>query len=117
MTEQGNSEGTMKRLVRAAIVSAASGAITYGIRKAAPTIREKLQSAGNDGLPGGDALMKAKNAVGEKVDAATSAVSDRIGSGSSTPTRSPRALSDEELEKRLQERAQRRSEREKALTS
>jgi hypothetical protein len=113
--EQENSAGTTKRVVRAAIVSVISGAITYGIRKAAPAIREKLQSVGDGGVP--ESLGKAKDAVGEKVEAATSAVSDRIGGGASTPSRSTESVSNAQLEQRLKERAQRRSEREKTLTT
>jgi hypothetical protein len=98
-------------------VSAVTGAITYGIRKAAPAVRDKLQSVGEGGVP--ETLGKAKDAVGEKVEAATSAVSDRIGSGPSTPSRSSQTqkLSNAQLDERLKRRAQSRSEREKTLTS
>jgi hypothetical protein len=114
MTEQ--SEGTRKRLLRAGIASAASGAIAYGIRKAAPSIRQKLQSIGEDGaMP--ETLGKAKDAVGEKVEAATSAVTDRFGGNGSGQSRSSGSLSEKELESRLHERAQRRSQRQKALTT
>jgi hypothetical protein len=113
MTEESN--GTTKRLVRAGIASAASGAIAYGIRKAAPALREKVQSIGEDGaVP--ETLGKAKDAVGEKVEAATSAVTDRFGGGSSGPSRSSGSLSEKELESRLHERARNRSKRQKALT-
>jgi hypothetical protein len=117
MAEQGSSEGTTKRFVRAAIVSAVSGAITYGIRKLAPTVREKLQSAGDGGVPGAETLGKAKDAVEERVEAAASAVSERIGTTPSAPTRSTPALSNKQLEQRLKRRAQHRREREKALTT
>jgi len=114
MTEQ--SDGTTKRLVRAGIASAASGAIAYGIRKAAPAVREKVQSIGEDGaVP--ETLGKAKDAVGEKVEAATSAVTDRFGGSNSGQSRSSGSLSEKELESRLRERAQRRSQRQKALTT
>jgi hypothetical protein len=118
MTEQ--SEGTTKRRVRAGIASAVSGAIAYGIRKAAPAVRQKLQSIGEDGaMP--ETLGKAKDAVGEKVEAATSAVTDRFGGGNSGggnsgQSRSSSSLSEKELESRLHERAQNRSKRQKALT-
>ena len=109
--EQENSVGTTKRILRAAAVSAVTGAITYGIRKAVPAIQEKLQSGGDGGVP--EALGKAKDAVGEKVGAVT----DRVGTGSSTPTPSTPKLSNTQLDQRLKQRAQRRREREKTLTS
>jgi hypothetical protein len=112
--EHENSVGTTKRIIRAAIVSAVSGAITYGIRKAVPAIQAKLQS-GNGSVP--ETLGKAKDAVGEKVGGATSAVSDRIGGGQSTPSRSTPKLSNAQLDQRLKQRAKRRAEREKTLTT
>ena len=68
MSEQSSSDGMTKRFVRAAVVSAATGAITYGIRKAAPAVAQKLQSLGDGGVPGKEALGKAKDAVEEKVE-------------------------------------------------
>ena len=117
MAEQSNSQGMTKRFVRAAVVSAATGAITYGIRKAAPAIGQKLQALGDGNVPGGETLGKAKDAVEEKVEAAASAVSGRVGGGSSGSTRSTGTLSGKDLEQRLKRRAQHRQEREKALTS
>ena len=110
MAEQ--SEGTTKRVVRATVASALSGAIAYGIRKAAPTIKHKLESIGEDGsMPGAETLGKAKDAVGEKVEAATSAVSDRLPGGSPSQGRSSGSLSQKELDSRLRERAQNRKQR------
>jgi hypothetical protein len=120
--------GATKTVVRATVASLASGAIAYGIRKAAPAIRQKLQSIGEDGsMPGAETLGKAKDAVGEKVEAATSAVTDRIGvgggssgssrSGNSGSSRSNHSLSEKELESRLRERAQHRKQRQKASTT
>ena len=117
MSEQSSSDGMTKRFVRAAVVSAATGAITYGIRKAAPAVAQKLQSLGDGGVPGKEALGKAKDAVEEKVEAATSAVTDRVGGGSSGSTRSTKKLSSKDLEQRLNERAKNRQQREKALTT
>ena len=119
MSEQSNSEGTTKRLVRATVASVASGLVAYGIRKAAPAIRQKLQAIGDGSVPGTETLGKAKDAVAEKVEVATAAVTDRIGSGSPTSTRSGRGstLSDKEREERQRRRAQHRRERKKALTS
>ena len=117
MSEQSSSDGMTKRFVRAAVVSAATGAITYGIRKAAPAVGQKLQSLGNGDVPGKEALGKAKDAVEEKVEAAASAVSDRVGGGSSGSTRSTQKLSGKDLEQRLNRRAKNRQQREKALTS
>jgi hypothetical protein len=119
MAEQDNNgNGTTKRLVRAGVASALSAAITYGIRKAAPAIRQKLQQIGEDGsVP--ETLGKAKDAVGEKVEAATSAVTDRlpVGGSSGQSSRSSGSLSEKELESRLKERAQNRKQRQKASTS
>src|SRR5689334_16327121 len=118
MAEQDNgSNGTTKRLVRAGVASALSAAITYGIRKAAPAIRQKLQQIGEDGsVP--EALGKAKDAVGEKVEAATTAVTDRLPvGGNSGQTSSSGSLSEKQLESRLRERAQNRKQRQKASTS
>jgi hypothetical protein len=113
--------GATKTVVRATMASLASGAIAYGVRKAAPAIRQKLQSIGEDGsVPGAETLGKAKEAVGEKVEAATSAVTDRIGvggGGSSGSSRSSGSLSEKELESRLRERAQHRKQRQKASTT
>jgi hypothetical protein len=109
--QESKSAGPVKRIVRAAIVSAVTGAITYGIRKAVPAIQEKLQSAGDGTVP--KTLGKAKDAVGEKVGAVT----DRSGSGSSAPAPSTKKLSNTQLDQRLKQRAQRRREREKTLTS
>jgi len=112
--------GATKTVVRATAASLASGAIAYGIRKAAPAIRQKLQSIGEDGsMPGAETLGKAKEAVGEKVEAATSAVTDRIGVGGGTSgsSRSSRSLSEKDLESRLRERAQHRKQRQKASTT
>jgi len=115
--QENNSAGMMKRVVRAAIVSAVTGAITYGIRKAVPAVRDKLESVGDGGVP--ETLGKAKDAVGEKVGSATSAVSGRMGTGSSTPSPSSQTqkLSNSQLDERLKRRAQSRREREKTLTS
>ena len=117
MAEQDNNgNGTTKRLMRAGIASALSAALTYGIRKAAPAIRQKLQQIGEDGsVP--ETLGKAKDAVGEKVEAATSAVTERLPGGSSGPSRSSGSLSEKQLESRLKERAQHRKQRQKASTS
>jgi hypothetical protein len=116
MAEQ--SEGTGKRVARATVASALSGLIAYGIRRAAPTIKQKLESVGENGsVPGADALGKAKDAVGEKVEAATSAVTERLPVGSSGQSRSTGSLSEKQLETRLRERAQHRRERQKALKS
>jgi len=119
MADQENSNGgATKTVVRATAASLASGAIAYGIRKAAPAIRQKLQSIGEDGsMPGAETLGKAKEAVGEKVEAATSAVTDRFGGGSSGSGRSSGSLSEKELESRLRERAQHRKQRQKASTT
>jgi hypothetical protein len=116
MTEQesANSDGTTKRVVRATVASAVSALIAYTVRKAAPMLREKLQSVGDGSVP--ETLGKAKDVVGQKVEAATSVVTDRIGSGSSA-TNGASTISNDELEKRHTERAQHRSERQKALTS
>ena len=119
MAEQENGT-TTKRLVRAGIASALSAALTYGIRKAAPAIRQKLQQIGEDSsVP--ETLGKAKDAVGEKVEAATSAVTERLpggsSGGSSGQSRSSGSLSEKQLENRLKERAQHRRERQKASTS
>ena len=116
--DQSNSDGTTKRLARAVVASAASGAIAYAIRKATPMLREKLQSMGDGSVPGAETLGKAKDAVGENVEAATSAVTDRLGSGTPTQSRSRGStLSNKEREDRQRRRAQHRRERQKALTS
>ena len=130
--EQGNSQDTKKTVVRATVASLASGAIAYLIRKAAPAIREKLQSIGENGsMPGAETLGKAKDAVGEKVEAATSAVTDKLGVGSSEPSeaagsatkasssasKSTGTKSKKELESRVSERAQNRRKRQKASTT
>jgi len=110
-----------KRVARATMASAASAAIAYAIRKAAPVLREKLKALG-DGAPGGETLTKAKDAVTEKVGSATAAVSDRIGSGSSSSQSGDAssgggdAPSADELEKRREERAKNRKERQTAAT-
>ena len=117
MSEQSSSNGMTKRFVRAAVVSAVTGAVTYGIRKAAPAVGQKLQSLGNGDVPGKEALGKAKDAVEEKVEAATSAVTDRVGGGSSGSTRPTQKLSSKDLDQRLKRRAKHRQQREKALTS
>jgi hypothetical protein len=112
------SGGTGKRIARATLASALSGLIAYGIRRATPTIKQKLESIGEDGsVPGADTLGKAKDVVGEKVEAATSAVSDRLPGGSSGQSRSRGSLSEKQLETRLRERAQHRRERQKAIKS
>jgi hypothetical protein len=130
--EQGNSQDTKKTVVRATVASLASGAIAYLIRKAAPAIREKLQSIGENGsVPGAEALGKAKDAVGEKVEAATSVVTDKLGGGNSEPSKSASSASKstssasksaasrskKELESRVSERAQNRRKRQKATTT
>jgi hypothetical protein len=116
--QETNSQGATKTVVRATLASLASGAIAYGIRKAAPAMREKLQAIGENGsMPGAETLGKAKDAVGEKVEAATSAVTERIGGGDSGPSRSRQSLSEKELESRLHERAQHRRQRQKASTT
>ena len=110
------SGGTGKRIARATVASALSGLIAFGIRKAAPTIKEKLESIGENGsVPGADSFGKAKDAVGEKVEAATSAVSEHLPGGGSGQSRSSGSLSEKELETRLRERAKNRRERQKAL--
>ena len=92
--EQGNSQDTKKTVVRATVASLASGAIAYLIRKAAPAIREKLQSIGENGsVPGAEALGKAKDAVGEKVEAATSVVTEKLGGGSSESSKATSSAS------------------------
>lgn len=117
MTEQSDG-GTTKRMARATMASVLSGAIAYGIHKAAPTIKQKLESIGENGsMPGAETLEKAKGAVGEKVEAATSAVSERIPVGGSGQSDSRGSLSEKQLENRLRERAQRRKRRQKASTT
>ena len=137
--EQSNSQDTKKTVVRATMASLASGAIAYLIRKAAPAIREKLQSIGENGsVPGAEALGKAKDAVGEKVEAATSVATEKLGGGSSesskatssaskatssaskaagSASKSATSRSKKELESRVSERAQNRRKRQKASTT
>jgi hypothetical protein len=112
MAEQGNSDGTTKRIVRATTASAVSALIAYAIRKAAPMLREKLQSLDGGAVP--ETLGKAKDAVGEKVGVVT----DRIGSGEGPSSKATaNTASNDEREKRQRERAQHRQERQKALTT
>jgi hypothetical protein len=115
MSGQSDSDGMTKRLVRATVASAASGLIAYGLRKAAPILREKLQSLG-EAKPAGETLSKAKDVVSEKVGAATSAVSDRIGQGSSSSASSG-GLSSDDLEQRHKERAKHRQARQKTAAN
>ena len=116
--DQQKSEGMTKRVARPLLASAVSGLIAYGIRKAAPMLREKLQSLGENGVPGKEQLEKAKDAVGEKVESAVSTVSEHLpgpigqsasgSSGSKTP-------SPKEQQQRQRERAKNRRERAQAL--
>ena len=114
MAEPENSDGRTKRVVRATVASAASALIAYAVRKAVPMLREKLHSLNESSVP--ETLGKAKDVVGEKVEAATSVMTDRLGSApSAAPKTSSVSMND--LEKRHGERARHRAEREKALTS
>ena len=114
--ESNSSDGTTKRVVRATVASAASALIAYAVRKAVPMLRDKLQSVNDGSVP--ETLGKAKDAVGDKVEAATSVVTDRFGSGSPSPSSAKTdAVSSDALEKRHDERARHRAERQKALTS
>ena len=114
--EANGSDGTTKRIVRATVASAASALIAYAVRKAAPMLRDKLQSLNDGSVP--ETLGKAKDAVGEKVEAATSVVTDRFGSETPSPSPSKTdAASSDVLEERQDERARHRAERQKALTS
>ena len=109
----GREKGSMtKRVLVSLAASAASGATAYAARKAPGFFEDKVLPKLKELTANGGALDKAKSAV-------ENAVPSVGGSdGQEAPRRSSRPrLSPAEAEKRQRERAERRRERKKALSS
>jgi hypothetical protein len=99
-----------KRVLVSLAASAASGATAYAARRAPGFFQDKVLPKLKELTSNGGALDKAKQAVENAVPSG--------GDGQATPRRSSRPrLSPAEAEKRQRERAERRRERKKALSS
>jgi hypothetical protein len=103
---------TTKRVLVSLAASAASGATAYAARKAPGFFQDKVLPKLKELTSNGGALDKAKQAVENAVPGVGG------GNGQEAPRRSSRPrLSPAEAEKRQRERAERRRERKKALSS
>ena len=103
--------------------SAASAAAAYAVRKIPALVQEKvvpkLKGTGSSSAAG-EALSKAKDAVGETVSNVADRVSglrDGTSGGSRSPAPSLSSKELDELERRRKERAKHRAERQKALSA
>ena len=116
-SRDGKKKGSLaKRVLVPLAASAVSGATAYAARKAPEFFQEKVLPKLKEAAQSGGTLDKAKEAV----EGAVSGVSDRVGTGGSSPqqqqNRSRPKLSPAQRERQQRERAARRRERKQALT-
>jgi hypothetical protein len=123
----GRGEGSIaKKVLVPLVATAASAATAYAARKAPALVREKLLpklkgAVGSGGA--GDAVGKARQAIGDTVTGTVSSVTERLGSGDgerggpdqAVAKKPEPAMSDDQREEERRQRAERRRDRKKAL--